>query len=97
MLGLGGGSGLGSRARIASTSAAETAKLAASRTSAYGAPSIPTRRPPMPGPAICAPLRLTSRRELPETSSSRPTSAGRYDWYATSKQTVSVPTTKPTA
>ncbi len=50
----------------------------------------------MPGPASEAAERLTSSFELPSTSWSRVTSDGRYDWYATSKNTVSVPTTKPT-
>ena len=35
--------------------------------------------------------RLISSFELPSTICSRPTSAGRYDWYATSKKTVQMP------
>ena len=41
--------------------------------------------------------RLISSFELPSTICSRPTSAGRYDWYATSKKTVQMPVAKPTA
>ena len=40
--------------------------------------------------------RLTSSFELPSTSCVRSTSEGRYDWYATSKNTVQTPTKKPT-
>ena len=45
----------------------------------------------MPGPAMFAAERLISSFELPSTTCSRPTSAGRYDWYATSKKTVPMP------
>ena len=45
----------------------------------------------MPGPPMFAAARLISSFELPSTTCSRPTSAGRYDWYATSKKTVPMP------
>ncbi len=47
--------------------------------------------PPNPGPASCAVERLISSFELPSPMSSRSTSDGRYDWYATSKKTVKIP------
>ena len=50
----------------------------------------------MAGPAVWATVRETSSLPLPSTSWSRSTSDGRYDWYATSKKTVSVPATNPT-
>ena len=74
----------------------EAKKLTASTRMAYGAVIAPTSTPAIPGPASEAAERLTSSFELPSTSWSRETSDGRYDWYATSKNTVSVPTTKPT-
>ena len=40
---------------------------------------------------MLAAARLTSSFELPSTTWSRPTSEGRYDWYATSKKTVPIP------
>ena len=52
--------------------------------------------PPTPGPAICAPETEISSFEFPSTSWSRSTRYGRYDWYATSKKTVKVPTRKLT-
>lgn len=63
---------------------------------ATGAVSRPMSTPEMPGPAICAAERLISSLELPSRMSSRSTSDGRYDWYATSKKTVRQPATKPT-
>ena len=54
-------------------------------------------RPPLKaGPAVWARVLVTSILELPSISWSRSTSDGRYDWYATSKKTVSVPATNPT-
>ncbi len=82
--------------RIAKRKTAETAKLIASRNIAKGAPKMPIRPPAVPGPASCEVERLISSFELPSTSCSRSTSEGRYDWYATSKKTVQIPTRKAT-
>ena len=97
MLGAALGSGRGSRLRMRPRSSAETAKLTESTTIAYGAVIAPTSTPPSPGPAICAADRLSSSFAFPSTRCGRPTSDGRYDWYATSKKTVKVPVTNPTA
>ena len=45
----------------------------------------------MLGPATCAIETVSCSFELPSIRSSRWTSAGRYDWYATSKKTVKIP------
>ena len=62
--------------------------------------SGPSRRwmrpPPIAGPAVWAMVREISSLPLPSTSWSRSTSDGRYDMYATSKKTVSVPLMNPT-
>jgi hypothetical protein len=70
---------------------AEARKLTASTRIATGALSHPIRSPAAPGPPSWAIERLISSFALPSTSSCRSTSAGRYDWYATSKQTVAMP------
>lgn len=56
---------------------AERTKLAASPVMAATAPTVPTRRPASPGPAIMLPDRLISRAAFPAISSSRSTTAGR--------------------
>ena len=50
----------------------------------------------MVGPATDEAARESSSFEFPSTSSSRSTMLGRYDWYATSKNTSSVPAKKAT-
>ena len=50
-----------------------------------------TRTPATAGPLSCAAERLTSSFEFPSTSAVRSTRDGRYDWYATSKNTVQMP------
>src|SRR5437588_6821572 len=75
---------------------AEAMKLTASTTIAYGAVTALTSSPASPGPLTWAPARVNSNLVLPSPRWSRETSDGRYDWYETSKNTVSEPTTKPT-
>ena len=75
---------------------AEATKLAASTATAYGAVIAPIAGRRGRDRAIWAPERLSSSFELPSTSCSLRTSEGRYDWYATSKKTVSVPVANPT-
>ena len=74
----------------------EPMKLIASTSTATGAVSAWTSTPAIAGPASWAPEREISSFELPSTSCSRSTREGRYDWYATSKKTVSTPIAKPT-
>ena len=88
--------GSGVRARIQAVKAPETTKLAASTRTAYGAVASAIRPPAAPGPASCAPEDVMFSFELPSISVSRSTISGRYDWYATSKKTVWMPTRKPT-
>ncbi len=71
----------------------EMTKLSASARIAYGAVSAAIRPPDALGPPICATETVTCSFELPSTSWSRSTRAGRYDWYATSKKTVKTPIT----
>jgi hypothetical protein len=75
---------------------AERKKLIASSSTVPGALTASTSTPARPGEASWAAERLISSFELPSTSWSRATSEGRYDWYATSKNTVRIPTTNPT-
>ncbi len=63
----------------------------ASVSTAQGADSSETSPPAAAGPPSWAADTLSSSFELPSTSWFRRTSDGRYDWYATSKNTVSVP------
>jgi hypothetical protein len=86
-----------SRLPMPSTKSPDTRKLSASTRIANGARSSSTRTPAAAGPPSCAPERLISSFEFPSTSCSRSTSDGRYDWYATSKNTVQMPTRNPTA
>src|SRR6202030_4006609 len=51
------------------------------------------RPPDKLGPATCAIETVSWSFELPSIRWSRWTSWGRYDWYATSKKTVKIPTT----
>ena len=89
-------SGTSSRLRMRKTNRPEARKLIASISIAIGALSAWMSTPASAGPASCAPEREISSFELPSTSWSRSTSAGKYDWYATSKNTVSTPKRKPT-
>jgi hypothetical protein len=75
---------------------ADPKKLSASKAIAPGAFSAWTTRPARPGPPSCAAPRLISSFAFPSISCCRSTSDGRYDWYATSKKTVAIPTRKPT-
>ena len=70
---------------------AEPTKLTASNAIAAGAFSRSTTTPASPGPPSWAAARLISSFELPSISCCRSTSDGRYDWYATSKNTVAIP------
>src|SRR5437763_6235300 len=81
-----------SAARMGITNAVEIAKLIASRTIAYGAVSALINAPAMLGPATVAVDAVICSFELPSTRASRSTRDGRYDWYATSKNTVKIPT-----
>jgi len=82
--------------RIEKMKSAEPRKLTASKRMAAGALSQPMSRPATPGPPSCAADRLISSLALPSMICRRSTSEGRYDWYATSKNTVATPTKKPT-
>ena len=73
--------------------AVETTKLTASTRIAYGAVTAAISTPARPGPAVPAPAAVVCSFEFPSISWSRSTSDGRYDWYATSKKTVKIPTT----
>src|SRR5579864_7229058 len=72
---------------------ADATKLTASTTIAYGAVIAAMRPPVMLGPPTCATETVSCSFELPSTRCSRSISAGRYDWYATSKKTVKQPMT----
>src|SRR6266566_1831888 len=48
------------------------------------------------GPATCAVDRVISSLVLPSIRLGRSTSAGRYDWYDTSKKTVKIPVSRAT-
>ena len=63
---------------------------------ATGAVRRPTIPPPNGWPRIWAEDWLIWSLELPSTSSSRSRIVGRYDWSATSKNTVMSPFTNPT-
>ena len=86
----------GSRFRIQKISPPETTKLTASTTMANGAVSSPTIPPPSGWPRTWAAEALTWSFELPSMRSSGSRIAGRNDWSATSKKTVSVPLMNPT-
>ena len=89
--------GFRSSLRMLKMNSAEPTKLTASNAIATGALSRSTTTPASPGPPSCAAVRLTSSFAFPSISCCRSTSVGRYDWYATSKKTVAMPTRKPTA
>src|SRR3954451_4889958 len=82
-----------SRCRIEIMNRLETTKLTASATIAYGAVIAAIRTPERFGPPTCAIATASCSFEFPSTNCSRGTSAGRYDWYATSKNTVKTPIT----
>ena len=86
----------GSRFRIQKMRPPEATKLIASSRTAIGAPSRPTSPPPSGWPRTWAAEPLIWSFELPSMRSSGSRIAGRNDWSATSKKTVSVPLMKPT-
>jgi hypothetical protein len=55
------------------------------------APIAAIRAAAIGGPLTEATLAVSCSFELPSIRSSRSISAGRYDWYATSKKTVKTP------
>src|SRR5690242_17299336 len=71
----------------------DATKLTASARIAYGAVTVAISAPDTLGPATCETLTVSWSFELPSTRCSRSISAGRYDWYATSKNTVKIPIT----
>src|SRR5712692_7456436 len=88
--------GGGSEVRMNSKQITDATNEAASTATASGAVTSWTSAPATPGPVIWATERLISSLLLPSTRCSRLTSTGKYDWSATSKNTVSVPVRMPT-
>ena len=86
----------GSSGEIEPRESAEKRNEHASTSSATGASSTWTRRPPMLGPATNENARLPFSSEFASTKRSRGTSETKSDAYETQKRTVSVPTRKAT-
>ena len=90
----GSGSGFGSSTRIESRLAAETTNEIASASSAYGAVTSWTSRPPRLGPPTWATEFDAWSRLFAPISCSRETTQGTNEYHETSKTTVIAPKTK---
>src|SRR5216110_2331540 len=92
VLGWGSGSGF----LIEASASAERKNDSASTATAFAPPIHWMRNPATAGPATCAVDRVISSLVLPSSRLGRSTSAGRYDWYDTSKKTVKIPLSRAT-
>src|SRR5439155_17185269 len=90
------GRGSGSGFLIEARASAERRNDRASTATALAPPINWMSNPATAGPATCAVDRVISSFVLPSIMFGRSTSAGRYDWYDTSKKTVKIPVSKAT-
>ena len=86
----------GSMRRMSDSPVTDARNESASTRTGIGAVKSWTSTPATPGPASWASEPLAFILPFASTSCGRPTRPGRYAWYATTKNTLNVPTANPT-